>query len=271
MGDAKNEVLVVDDEQGRIDILRAVLEGSGYKTYTARNGAEAIKIIEDNPMIRVVETDIMMPVMDGMSLLKEIKSRWPYIEVLIHSGYATIELAVQAVQTGALDLTEAPIRIPALLPKIKKAFERVNTDKLLAHLTGRVFISYARENRGIAEDLYEKLSAAGYHPWMDTKDLLPGELWEDRISDVIEKSTFFLACLSNESVNKRGMVQKELRKGLEVLQNFTNKDIYFIPLRLHDVPVPDQLRSFQWVNMFEEDGWDKLVKAIRYGLKQRQI
>ena len=135
--------------------------------------------------------------------------------------------------------------------------------------TARIFLSYARENEQKVEKLYRKLYAAGFKPWMDTKDILPGEQWEPRVPQAIRHSDFFLACLSTNSVNKRGFLQKEIKEALDIWQEMLDSDIYLIPVRLEDCEVPESLRDFQWVDLFEESGWTRLVKAIQVGMEHR--
>jgi hypothetical protein len=136
-------------------------------------------------------------------------------------------------------------------------------------VTTRIFISYAREDEEKVEDLYQKLSDAGFKPWMDKKDILPGEKWKPCIQRAIRRSDFFLACLSANSVSKRGYLQKEIKDALDIWQEKLDSDIYLIPVRLEDCEVPESLRDFQWVNLFEKDGWPQLVRAIQIGMEHR--
>ncbi|MEW6404895.1 MAG: toll/interleukin-1 receptor domain-containing protein [Chloroflexota bacterium] len=133
----------------------------------------------------------------------------------------------------------------------------------------RIFLSYAREDQQLVEDLYQKLSAAGCRPWMDTKDILPGERWMDSIQSAIEQSDFFLACLSTNSITKRGVLQREFKSALDAWQGMLNSDIYFIPVRLNACSVPESMSSFQWVDLFEKDGFSRLERALETGLERR--
>lgn len=133
----------------------------------------------------------------------------------------------------------------------------------------QIFLSYAREDEKQVEALYQKLSATGFTPWMDKKDILPGEVWESSIRRAIRGSDFFVACLSANAVGKRGFLQKEIKDALDIWQEKLEDDIYLIPARLHDCEVPQSLHSFQWVNLFEEGGWAQLVKAIQVGMERR--
>ena len=136
----------------------------------------------------------------------------------------------------------------------------------LAH----VFLSYAREDEEQVDGLYRKLFDAGFKPWMDQKDILPGEKWRFSIRKAIRHSDFFLACLSANSVNKRGFLQKEIKDALDIKQGMLDSDIYLIPARLEDCEVPESLRDSQWVDLFEKDGWTRLVKAIQVGMQRRR-
>jgi hypothetical protein len=133
----------------------------------------------------------------------------------------------------------------------------------------QIFLSYAREDEEQVKKLYQKLSDAGFKPWMDTQDLLPGEIWKSRIPQAIRESDFFLACLSCNSVTKRGWIQREIKDALDIWQDNLDGDIYLIPARLEDCEVPERLGDFQWVDLFEEDGWARLVKAIQVGMERR--
>jgi hypothetical protein len=135
--------------------------------------------------------------------------------------------------------------------------------------TPQVFLSYARGDEEKVKNLYRKLSNAGFKPWMDTKDVLPGELRKPSRQKAIRRSDFFLTCLSANSIDKRGFLQKEIKDALDIWQRMFDSDIYLIPVRLEDCEVPESLRDFQWVNLFEEDGWTRLVKAIQVGIERR--
>ncbi len=134
----------------------------------------------------------------------------------------------------------------------------------------QIFLSYVRGDAEKVENLYQKLSDAGFKPWMDTKDILPGERWKPCIQKAIRRSDFFLACVSTNSVNRRGSLQRGIKDALDIWQEMLENDIYLIPVRLEDCEVPESLRDFQWVNLFEEDGWTRLVKAIRTGMERRK-
>jgi hypothetical protein len=133
----------------------------------------------------------------------------------------------------------------------------------------QIFLCYAREDEEKVENLYQKLSDVGFKPWMAKKDILPGEMWKLSIQEAMRLSDFIVVCLSAISVNKRSFVQREIKDALDIWREKLESDIYLIPVRLEDCEVPENLRGFHWVNLFEEDGWTRLVKAIQVGMERR--
>jgi hypothetical protein len=132
----------------------------------------------------------------------------------------------------------------------------------------RVFLSYARENVKQVEELYQELVDAGIQPWMDTIDLLPGQDWELAIKTAIEQTDFFVVCLSAQSVSKRGYLQREIKRAQELWDEKLEDDIYLIPARLDSCEVPASLSRFQWVNLYEDYGFSRLLKAIQAGTEK---
>jgi DNA-binding NtrC family response regulator len=104
----KNRILVVDDDETvRWSYLRS-LEGTSCQVAAARDGEEALQTMEKNPF-DVVLLDMRMPGQDGLSVLRTIKQKWPDSEVVIITGYPTVDSAKQAVQLGAYDYVAKPV------------------------------------------------------------------------------------------------------------------------------------------------------------------
>lgn len=133
----------------------------------------------------------------------------------------------------------------------------------------RIFISYAREDKARVKQLYQRLADAGFQPWLDREHIIPGMKWEPVIKKALKQSDFVLVCLSATSINKRGFLQREIKQALEQAEEKLEHDVYLIPARLDDCEVPNALSELQWVDLFEDDGWQWLLKAIEHGLKQR--
>jgi hypothetical protein len=135
----------------------------------------------------------------------------------------------------------------------------------------QIFLSYAHEDDRAVVQLYDRLAGAGLKPWMDKRDILPGERWQTVLARAIRKSHFFLACLSTKSVEKRGYLQREFKQALDLWQEKLDGDIYLIPIRLDDCEVPEAFQPLQWVNLFEDDAWPTLLGAIRAGAERQGL
>lgn len=119
------KILVVDDEAPVRDILKKGLyQMGGFSVEVAQNGREAIEKIE-NDVFDLVLTDMKMPEMDGLELLKTIKGTWPDMMVILMTAYGSIETAVEAMKLGANDYITKPIDLNELSIHISKA-EREN-------------------------------------------------------------------------------------------------------------------------------------------------
>jgi hypothetical protein len=137
---------------------------------------------------------------------------------------------------------------------------RITEEKMPA-----VFISYAREDQEQAKRLYQDLKNAGTNPWLDVEDLLPGQKWRTTIRQTIRGSDFVIVLVSSRSVSKRGFVQAELNKALEVLEEIPAGDIFVIPARLDDVGVTHEtLLELNHVDLFPDwdAGMEKILKVI---------
>lgn len=141
------------------------------------------------------------------------------------------------------------------------------------HITkAKIFLSYAREDVLKVENIYKKLSEAGFSPWMDTRNLTPGEEWRVSIENAIRDSHFFIIFLSTNTL-KRGMIQKEIRIAFEIWSEMFDNDIYFIPVRLEECKIPEKLSKFQYLDLFvdSENRFLKLVEIIQEGLNRRDM
>lgn len=134
----------------------------------------------------------------------------------------------------------------------------------------KIFLSYAREDLKKVEQIYNALKAAGFAPWLDVRDILPGSQWKAEIQRAINNCDFFITCISGKSINKEGFIQKEIRTALEILQVDIKSDIYLIPVRLEETIVPEILSKYQWVDVFSANGIDKLIYTINFGWKRKR-
>jgi formylglycine-generating enzyme required for sulfatase activity len=135
----------------------------------------------------------------------------------------------------------------------------------------RIFLCHASEDKPRVRELYHRLKEAGYHPWLDKEDLLPGQDWRREIEKIIrDRYNIVVVCLSCNSVTKRGVVQQEIKWALDALDQTPEGAIYLIPARLEECQVPDRLSELHWVELFEPDGFGKLKQALDFELGKRQ-
>ena len=122
------KILFVDDEERLLYTTKKLFAKLGVDVDTANDGKQALKIMQSNPA-HVVFMDIKMPGMDGMEAITEIKKRYPLTEVIIITGHATMETAVEGLKLGALDYLVKPVSMKALLSKAEEAFDRRKTQE----------------------------------------------------------------------------------------------------------------------------------------------
>lgn len=128
----------------------------------------------------------------------------------------------------------------------------------------RVFLSYAREDQALVESVYELLRKKGFAPWMDVRDIGPGEDWQLSIRRAIRRSNFFLAFVSSHSVSKTGVLQEEIGSAVEIRKENLEGETYLIPVRLDGTELPTALEPFQRVDYFAPDGPRRLLRALGY-------
>ena len=116
-------IMLVDDEVRFLSTTKKILSKKGYSVYTACSAAEALEKLEKHD-IHVVVLDVKMPEMDGNTALKKIKSRYPKIEVIMLTGHATPDSAIDGLRSGAQDYLSKPADINDLVQKVEEAFER---------------------------------------------------------------------------------------------------------------------------------------------------
>jgi two-component system response regulator HydG len=116
-------VLVVDDEPSNLASIEKIFQRDGMRVLTA-DGAKAALEIARTHRVQVVLTDLMMPGVSGLELLRAIKQISPDTEVVMMTAYGTVETAVQAMREGAYDFVEKPLKRMTIVKSVRKAAER---------------------------------------------------------------------------------------------------------------------------------------------------
>ncbi|MEW5766545.1 MAG: sigma-54 dependent transcriptional regulator [bacterium] len=114
------KILVVDDERKMCNILKAILEDENYSVATAESGQEALRLLGRADSFDLIITDLMMPEVDGMAILRTVKERKSPPEVIIMTAYATVQTALAAMKMGAYDYIIKPFEMDELKFMIKR-------------------------------------------------------------------------------------------------------------------------------------------------------
>jgi CheY-like chemotaxis protein/glycine cleavage system H lipoate-binding protein len=137
---AKARILCVDDEQVILDSFRKILVLDGYSVDTVQTGQEALGLLQTHHY-DFVFTDLKMPAMSGMDVTKSVKHIRPDIDVVIITGYASVETAVECMKYGAMDYVQKPFTEDEILAFVKKALIK-RQDRIQKQLKPRVHITH---------------------------------------------------------------------------------------------------------------------------------
>jgi signal transduction histidine kinase len=151
----KNTILLVDDEKEARDILAKVLVDAGHTVHKAANGVEAVKMFDE---IRppIVMTDIKMPGMDGVALLKTIKRKNPETEVIMLTAHGDMNVAIQCFQNQALDFITKPVKVEMIHLALRNARHKIVSREML-----RAYTENLEETIREKAALQDRLSSLG--------------------------------------------------------------------------------------------------------------
>ncbi len=139
------KIMLVDDEERFLLTTEKLMSRKGYNIITAASGWEALEKLKSHN-IHVVILDVKMPGMDGNSTLKEIKKQFPLVEVIMLTGHATVDSAVDGLKSGAIDYVMKPCDMDELLKKAEDAFEkRQRLEEKIRTAQARLYMKSPRE------------------------------------------------------------------------------------------------------------------------------
>jgi signal transduction histidine kinase len=128
------KLLLIDDERPILETLGISISSEGYEVFTAENGKEGMEIF-DREDIKLVLTDIKMPVMDGIELLKKVKESGKEAEVIVITGHGDMDSAIASLRHGASDFITKPVRDEALMLAIERAKQKISLAQQLKDYT----------------------------------------------------------------------------------------------------------------------------------------
>ncbi len=126
----------------------------------------------------------------------------------------------------------------------------------------KVFLCHAHSDKDAVKALYARLKREGVDVWLDKEKLLPGADWELEIRKAVREADVVVVCLSKQ-FNQEGFRQKEVRIALDAAMEKPEGEIFIIPARLEECDTPANLSKWHWVDLFEEDSYEMLLRALR--------
>jgi CheY-like chemotaxis protein len=167
----KARILCVDDEQVILDSFRKILVLDGYSVDTVQTGQEALGLLQSHHY-DFVFTDLKMPTMDGVEVTKAVKHIRPDIDVIIITGFATVETAVETMKVGAMDYVQKPFTEDELLAFVKKSLLK-RQDRIQKQLKPKVHITHVSTLEGIGANEFAipgGVFIAQGHTWAATAE-----------------------------------------------------------------------------------------------------
>lgn len=131
----------------------------------------------------------------------------------------------------------------------------------------KVFLCHAHSDKNAVRDLYMRLIKDDVDAWLDKEKLLPGQDWELEIRKAVREADVVVVCLSKQ-FNQAGFRQKEVRLALDTAMEQPEGEIFIIPARLEECDSLESLRKWHLVDLFVEDGYQKLMEALQMRAKR---
>jgi two-component system cell cycle response regulator DivK len=279
---SKPHVLVVEDYPEARQMYAEYLRFSGFRVDEARNGEEALsKAFALLP--NVIVMDLALPLIDGWEATRRLKAdpRTAQIPIVALTGQALAEHQDRARLAGCSAFLRKPCLPDELVSTIRAVLgEGDATDSQLGGNHGliaaptqrpipalprrvRVFLCHASPDKSRVRELYERLKTDAFDPWLDEENLLPGQNWQDEIAKAVRTADVVAVCLSAAATTKTGFVQREIKLALDAAEERPEGKIFLVPVRLEECEVPERLRRWQWVNLYDPAGYAKLAAALR--------
>jgi len=126
----------------------------------------------------------------------------------------------------------------------------------------RIFLCHSSHDKPNVRELYQQLQVEGIDPWLDEEKLLPGQNWQLQIRKAVHSSDIVIVCLSRTAINKAGYIHKEIKYALDIADQQPEDTIFIIPVRFEECKVPEVLSKWQWVDLFEDRGFKKLMNSL---------
>jgi putative nucleotidyltransferase with HDIG domain len=261
MSENINEILIVDDEPIIRDILVRKLTGSGYKVVALENAFEALSKMEECPVPLII-SDIIMPGMDGIELLKRVRSKYPDTAVVVITAVSNVSIAIEALREGAYDYLIKPFNLEEVLLSVRNVFEKrrlilqnrlyqEHLEELVKAQTAEIRQLLIKEQQKTSElnDALEEIEVT----YSSTLDALSTAL--DYRDNETEGHSLRVVKYSIEIGNMLGLNKHEL-------------DILTRATLLHDIGKIGVSDSVLWKpGKLTEEEWVEMRKHVEYGYR----
>jgi len=279
-------ILLADNDPDYLKSMEDILEASAYQIVPASNASQARQILDSKAIdlaiidIRLVDDNDSRDI-SGLALAeyadpkipKIILSEYPTLDVVREAQLANIGLPPSTdFLSKAEDIKDLPGTIKTHLRMAELAAHSSHSVPVPDDIRSQsppsrplqVFLCHSSDDKSFVRNLYNRLEADGFDPWLDEKKLLPGQDWQLEIKKAVSNSDIVIVCLSQASINKRGYVQKEVKYALDAADEQPQGTIFLIPLKLEECEIPERLGQWQWVNYFEDNGYEKLLLSLKH-------
>jgi hypothetical protein len=113
------------------------------------------------------------------------------------------------------------------------------------------------------QDLYNRLRIDGIDPWLDEKNLLPGQNRDNEIQEAVRSSDAVIVCLSSGVESTTGQIHKHILYALDIADEQPEGEIFLIPAKLEECNIPRRLSRWQPVNLQDEEGYERLIQSLQ--------
>jgi len=178
------------------------------------------------------------------------------------SGFNGRRSRVRPVACGWLRVASTQFSKGGRLPPPGKTGRLPPLEFMNAKRSLKVFLCHGSGDKPAVRRLYRYLVDQGIDAWLDEEKLLPGQDWNLEIAKAMDSADIIIVCLSRSSVDKEGYVQREIKAAIDKALEKPDGTVFIIPARLEECELPYRLSQYQWVDLFEADGREKLRQSL---------
>lgn len=244
------ELVSILTEENRQKLLNSLGESGKGKTYIPLTQRQINQFLEFIPLRQIDNLEIIETELHGVTLVSKNnqKLQIPHFEI----QFIALEMP---------GMLKAQFKIPGH-DKLFEIGEIAIKNGMIEIPVSVAFVSYAREDEKAVAKITRKLNDHAIITWFDKQNLMPGDDWEMRIEQAIEKADYFLLFLSRKTEEKIGYKNREIQLALKKQSFMPRGKIFIIPILLDDCTPPWDLRNLNWLKADEDDWLNKLVGTI---------